>query len=68
LSTECNLDLLARAKATGFHVEGVFVLTTDAELNVFRVRSREFSGGHGVPPDKIRSRYAKSLANVPHAV
>jgi predicted ABC-type ATPase len=65
LSTERNLDLLVRAKATGFHIESVFVLIADPELNVFRVKSRELSGGHGVPPDKIRSRYAKSLANIP---
>jgi predicted ABC-type ATPase len=64
LSTERNLDLLARAKAAGFHIESVFVLTADAELNVFRVKSRELSGGHSVPPDKIRSRYTKSLANI----
>lgn len=65
LSTNRNLDLLARAKAAGFHIEGVFVMTASAELNVFRVRSRELKGGHGVPPDKIRSRYSKSLANIP---
>jgi len=33
-------------------------------LNVFRVKSRELSGGHSVPPDKIRSRYTKALANI----
>jgi predicted ABC-type ATPase len=65
LSTDRNLDLLERAKAAGFRIEGVFVLTASAELNVFRVRSRELSGGHSVPRDKIRSRYAKSPANVP---
>lgn len=65
LSTERNIDLLERAKSAGFRVEGVFVLKASAELNVFRVRSRELSGGHSVPPDKIRSRYAKSLANIP---
>ena len=64
LSTERNLDLLSRAKAAGFHIESVFVLTADPELNVFRVKSRELSGGHCVPPDKIRSRYEKSLANI----
>ena len=64
LSTERNLDLLSRAKAAGFHIESVFVLTADPELNVFRVKSRELSGGHNVPPDKIRSRYTKSLANI----
>ena len=64
LSTERNLDLLSRAKAAGFHIESVFVLTADPELNVFRVKSRELSGGHNVPPDKIRSRYTKSLSNI----
>ena len=64
LSTKRNLDLLIRAKAAGFYIESVFVLTADPELNVFRVKSRELSGGHSVPPDKIRSRYAKALANI----
>jgi len=68
LSTERNLDLLVRAKTAGFSIESVFVITTDPELNVFRVKSRELSGGHNVPPDKIRSRYAKSLANIPKLV
>ena len=64
LSTERNLDLLIRAKAAGFYIESIFVLTADPELNVFRVKSRELSGGHSVPPDKIRSRYIKALANI----
>jgi len=64
LSTERNLCLLARAKDAGFHIESVFVLTANPELNVFRVKSREMSGGHCVPPDKIRSRHTKSLANI----
>jgi predicted ABC-type ATPase len=65
LSTDRNLDLLLRAKDAGYRIEGVFVLTASAELNAFRVKSRELDGGHSVPPDKIRSRYAKSLANIP---
>ena len=64
LSTERNLDLLSRAKAAGYHIESVFVLTANPELNVFRVKMRELSGGHSVPPDKIRSRYTKSLGNI----
>ena len=64
LSTERNLNLLSRAKVAGFHIESVFVLTTDPELNVFRVKSRELSGGHTVLPDKIRSRYTKAVANI----
>ena len=65
LSTDRNIDLLARAKMVGFQIEGVFVLTVNAELNVFRVRSRVLNGGHSVPPNKVRSRYEKSLANIP---
>ena len=65
LSTERNLDLLRRCKNAGYHIESVFVLTSDPELNLFRVKSRVLSGGHNVPPDKIRSRYHKALANIP---
>jgi len=64
LSTERNLDLLSRAKNAGYYVESIFILTADPELNVFRVKSRELSGGHGVSPEKIRSRYTKSLVNI----
>lgn len=68
LSTDRNLNLLERAKAAGYRICGVFVLTATAELNVFRVRSRVLAAGHDVPADKIRSRYARTLANIPRLV
>ena len=68
LSTNRNLDLLRTAKSKGFFIRGIFVLTASAELNVFRVEARMQSGGHGVPPEKIRSRYIKSLANIPEFI
>lgn len=34
---------------------------SDVNVNIMRVRSREALGGHGVPEDKIRSRYEKAL-------
>ncbi|MDR0433903.1 MAG: zeta toxin family protein [Gracilibacteraceae bacterium] len=64
LSTDRNLDLLTRAKAATYHIESVFILTADPELNVLRVHSRVLAGGHSVAADKIRSRYAKSLAHI----
>jgi predicted ABC-type ATPase len=64
LSTRRNLDLIARAKRAGYQIECIFILTADPELNVFRVKSRTIGGGHDVPPEKIRSRYVKSLANL----
>lgn len=65
LSTPRNLDLLRDAKERGYFIRGFFVLTASADLNVFRVEARFQSGGHHVPEDKIRSRYVKSLANIP---
>jgi len=61
LSTERNLVLLEKAKQAGYHIESIFVLTVDVELNVKRVKARVLKGGHDVPEDKIRSRYSKSL-------
>jgi len=68
LSTDRNLSLLKNAKSKGYFIRGVYVLTASAELNVFRVQARLQSGGHGVPPDKIRSRYTKSLLNLPEFI
>ncbi|MDR1806952.1 MAG: zeta toxin family protein [Propionibacteriaceae bacterium] len=65
LSTDRNLALLRRAREAGFAVRSVFVLTANAEINVLRVRSRVADGGHDVPVDKIRARFARSLANLP---
>ena len=64
LSTDRNLDLIRRAKEAGYEICVVFVLTRDCEINVRRVRARVLAGGHDVPEDKIRSRYAKSLNNL----
>ena len=37
-------------------------------MNIFRVESREATGGHGVPEDKICSRYIKALQLIPKLV
>lgn len=64
LSTDRNLQLLREAKAAGYRICAVFVLTKDSSINVARVRNRVRAGGHDVPEDKIRSRYEKSLKNL----
>jgi predicted ABC-type ATPase len=68
LSTDRNLNLLRRAKASGYQIRSVFVLTADVAINVARVRARVATGGHSVPEDKIRSRFERSLANLPELV
>ena len=45
-----------------------YVLTCNADINVARVNAREALGGHGVPEEKIRSRYAKALSLIPELV
>jgi predicted ABC-type ATPase len=68
LSTDRNLKLLKKAKENGYFIRCIYVLTTDVNINIFRVESREKLGGHGVPEDKIRSRYNKSIALLPELV
>ena len=68
LSTDRNLNLLRKARETGYFVRGIYVLTNNPGVNVARVNAREALGGHGVPEDKIRSRYSKALALIPQLV
>ena len=68
LSTDRNLNLLKRAKDNGYFIRGIYVLTASPEINIARVKVREASGGHGVPEDKIRSRYEKALEIIPQLV
>lgn len=68
LSTDRNLKLLKYAKEKGYFIRCIYVLTADVNINVFRVESREATGGHGVPEDKIRSRYVKALKLIPELV
>lgn len=68
LSTERNLLLLKRAKAQGYFIKCIYVLTADPMINVMRVKSRFAAGGHDVPQDKILSRYTKALNLIPELV
>ena len=68
MSTDRNLKLLRRAKEKGYFIRCIYVLTADVNINVVRVESREATGGHGVPKDKIRTRYTKALKLIPELV
>ncbi len=64
LSSPRNVELLKNAKAAGYRIEVVFVLTAAPQINVSRVAQRVKNGGHDVQKDKIISRYHKSLDNI----
>ena len=46
LSSNYKLDILEKAKAEGYFIKCVFVLTTDPLINVARVQARVAAGGH----------------------
>ena len=68
LSTDRNLNLLIKAKEQGYFIRCIYILTVTLEINIARIRVREASGGHGVPENKIRSRYEKALRIIPKLV
>lgn len=68
LSTDRNLKLLQKAKMQGYFIRCIYVLTADVNINILRVESRKAMGGHGVPEEKIRSRYKKALTLIPELV
>ncbi|QFJ53932.1 hypothetical protein FXF36_03145 [Pseudobutyrivibrio xylanivorans] len=55
---------MEKAKGEGYFIKGVFVLTSNPEINVARIKSRVAGGGHDVEKNKIISRYWKSLNNI----
>lgn len=68
LSRPDKLNLLQRAKESGYFIRGYFILTCDPNLNVARVQARVHDGGHDVPKESIIRRYRKSLKNIPRFV
>jgi len=64
MSHPSHLDFLQRAKATGYKTYLYFIGIEIPDINKERVRSREKLGGHGVPEEKVVSRYYKTMAQL----
>lgn len=64
LSSKYKLDILEEAKAKGYFIKCIFVLTIDPQINVARVEARVANGGHNVERDTIVSRYYNSIKNI----
>jgi predicted ABC-type ATPase len=58
------LALLKKAASQGLEVRIWYVGLEGAELHIVRVRSRVELGGHDIPEDKVRERYARSRTNL----
>jgi predicted ABC-type ATPase len=68
-SVGAKIAMLNAARGRGYHVWFFFIGISGPELSRARVRERVRSRrGHDVPDDKIQSRYARTLANLPGAI
>ena len=56
--------LLERASTAGLDVNIAYVGLLSPELHIARVQARVARGGHDIPEEKIRERYAKSVLNL----
>lgn len=68
LSSHYKLDLLKEAKAAGFFIKCIFVLTKDPLINIQRVEARVALGGHNVDSETVKKRYYKSIDNLKELV
>jgi predicted ABC-type ATPase len=64
LTGRTYVKLLSDMKASGYRVMLFFLWLPSAELAVARVANRVKQGGHNVPPDDIRRRYAEGVRNL----
>jgi predicted ABC-type ATPase len=64
LAGRSYVKLLGDMKANGYRVVLFFLWLPSADMAVARVQNRVKQGGHNVPEDDIRRRYAAGVANL----
>jgi predicted ABC-type ATPase len=64
LSGRTYVKLLEEAKQRGYAIELHFVWIPDVREAIRRVRQRVIEGGHDVPVDDIRRRFARSIQHL----
>lgn len=63
-----KVAFLSDAGARGYHVAVCFIGLDSAATSDDRVAMRVLQGGHDVPADKVRDRYARCLENLGRAI
>jgi len=58
-----ELALMRAARSAGYKVNLVFIGMSEPDLCMARIVQRVADGGHWVPPDDVRRRHGRSLAN-----
>lgn len=64
LSTHSYVNLIKRAHKGGYKVELIFLWLSSPDVAVERVAHRVQEGGHNIPEDVIRRRYAAGIRNL----
>ena len=63
-----KIDFLKEAERRGYTVVLFFIGTKGAEVSEERVAMRVLKGGHDVPPEKLKERYPRVMANLKRAL
>ena len=66
LSGSHYLQRIQEWKNLGYAVKLWFIKLSSPELAISRVAERVAQGGHNIPEETIRRRYAAGLANLPN--
>lgn len=61
LATRSHARRIREWKTAGYRVELVYLRPPSAEFSIMRVARRVAQGGHGIPEDTLRRRFALSL-------
>ncbi len=64
LATRSYLRRIPRWRALGYQVKLYFLQLPDPDFAVRRVHSRVGLGGHAIPPETVRRRFARGLKNL----
>ncbi len=65
LSGKAYVSLLEKLKSSGYHISSLFFLwLPDIKLSLQRIADRVRQGGHNVPPDVVRRRFKRGIANL----
>jgi len=65
---ESKIDKIQQLQKQGYFVLLLFVGLTNAELSINRVETRVAKNGHGVPPEKLISRFSRTQEAIRYAV
>lgn len=61
VTTRAHAARIRRWKAAGYRAELVYLRPPSADFSVMRVARRVAQGGHGIPEETLRRRFALSL-------